>query len=494
MHIQAIFVNSSVYHATRSARGGLAAFTANGIIVGLGSHPTIAALPPQKRYDVEDGLLANPLASHACLDWTMLRPLEFVLVACPYETDEIQTTTGSRFEVVNVTVLRIPIREFVRAWRVPTATTTSGLSLLSQSVASHAIRVHAANGGLLSGVAILSSRVSLEADAATRIQSASRVRSAHMSYATLRTFAHMAAREAATSMIALQWRARPLRLKLNLARVARTLAMDSATTAAITDLLDDLAPDFALEIQQCCVSGVPAAPDWASARLSSRDDAMRQEAVSYARSNSAIKDVQVLSMDGRVFEATLPYSFIGSLPLGTPVPNVASAEWNPITVSQSRLDAFVRSSKLYPDEGVPFNVLDPTYHSLVAFDAQGDILGIITIQLATMSSVVSSDPSATMPLIYVALIATHPDTQRKGVGTALYHTAIRACFPDGKRTCPAYVLTEAVSAGDGWKWWKRRVVQKAALAVILAIQLLVVVHGEGALSKGALPCGEMLLL
>lgn len=497
LHTQAIFVNAPVHHVSRTARGGLSAFTANGLIVGLGSHPTIVALPDQKRYVVEDALFVNPLPAHAWLDWTMLRPLEFVLIACPFETDEIETDTGTRFEIVNVTVLKVPIREFVRKWRV--FNTTNDVLSQTQAMASHAIRVHCANGGLLSGVAILSSRVSLEANAAVRIQSVARVCRARRAYATLRMFAHMAARETSASMIALHWRARPLRINLNVARVARirlacALEMDSATTAAITDLLDDLAPDFAFEIEQDCVGGFPAAPDWRNIKLSPRDDGMRQEAISYTRSNPKLQDVQVLSINGNVFATTLPYNVIGSPPLGKPLSCVESAEWNSVCVSQLRLDGFVRESKLYPDGGVPFDVLDPTYHTLMAFDAEGHLVGVITIQLATMTSVVSSDANATMPLIHVALIATHPKTQRQGVGTALYNTAIRACFENGVRTSPAYILTEAVSAGDGWRWWKRRVVQKTALAVILAIQLLVIINGEDGLSKGALPSGELLLV
>lgn len=493
MHTQAIFVNAAVHHVSRAARGGLSTFTANGIVVGLGSHPSITALSDQKRYMVEDALFMNPLSAHVWLDYMMLRPLEFVLVACPFETDEIETDTGTRFEIVNVTVLKVPIGEFVRKWRVP-----AGVLSQMQATALHAIRVHCANGGLLSGVAILSSRVSLEANAAVRMQCIARVHPARRTYATLRMYARMAARETAASMIALQWGARPLRIKLNVARVARirlacALEMDSATTAAITDLLDDLAPDFAFEIEKDCVGGFPAAPDWRNIKLSPRDDGMRQEAISYTRSNPKLQDVQVLSLNGNVFATTLPYDVIGSPPLGKPLSCVDSAEWNSVCVSQLRLDGFVRESKLYPDGGVPFDVLDPTYHTLMAFDADGHLVGVITIQLATMTSVVSSDANATMPLIHVALIATHPKTQRQGVGTALYNTAIRACFENGVRNSSAYILTEAVSAGDGWRWWKRRVVQKTALAVILAIQLLVIINGEDGLSKGALPSGELLL-
>ena len=536
-----------VLHAMHR-RSGAQSLVACGVVVGLQFDPLSKDMNQSKRTLCNSQLaLAVGARQRMFVDDLMQKPLKALLVGVPNEYT-VTDAADVEVEVVTGGVLLVPVKDFLRRWRPLSREAAASRTEAHLSTAAQ-LKVVCKRAGFLGGPALaaaapahprpaaahqwlapkytppaprerISSCVlrpsaspppaaaSVAAPApppagsifaqvnakATLLQAATKGWIGRRIVAELREAALRATLEAAASMIATQWRAsavaRSERARLEAAAGER--AVDEMM-ALLSDILPDM-PDVARVWSECAQSH--AAPQWQSVRLNLRDTAMKEEAMSYARSNPGIANVLLLADSERVngvYLEKLPFPTLdATIPLGKPIKAVGRAQWNDARVSRAQLNDFVLSCGLYK-HGVPFNAQARGYHTLYAFSTEDDdvIVGCITIKLATITSLVSAH--GTMPLVYVALVATDPTLHGRGLGTALYNTALNAGFENGRRTGAAYVLAEAVQSGAGWQWWKKRVLAKHAVAVILAIQMIVVVDGNHALCRGALPCGDLLL-
>ena len=323
----------------------------------------------------------------------------------------------------------------------------------------------------------------------------------------------------------------------------------AATLNGMAMLLGDIAPGWLLDLNAHPAS-VPAAPDWATMRLvAPRDRGMQTAAVLHARLNPSLLNVLVvLREEGEGEEAGAttkapPLSvYLNTLPdagvavelatttiLATfPNDTISRVAWlggveegREGKLQQSDFEEFLRTTKsnLYANH-LPYDPTKRPYHTLVALgpSPEARIVGFVTLRVCLATSPFSGGGAATtttttgapmplvplvplvplapltplMPVIVIDLIATDPHIRGGGLGGALLKMAIAACFERGRgRPHGGYLLTEAVSTGQGWQFWQSRVTRKDPLAVSLAIQLICGV-AQGVLTEQAMPCGTLL--
>jgi hypothetical protein len=511
-------IGSVVVRTDLYKRAGASAHTSLGVVIGLCPDALARPLSQQRVHAASDRL--KLLVVHpdgVKLSNGSVQPLSYVLVACA-TTLESDNSTDFFYTATEIGAFKVDVQDF-RSGRWGVFSSSASFSASHAATLEH-IRVEARAAGFLQQASPMETATSDAAMAAAMAvvgaaeasKAAEAAEHAAAVEHTVREFVATAmdvALDAAATAAALEQQQQQLQKQaLEQQQQKQTLEQEEASAWMWPSPPDNSIDDFALALNNddfgdgvvvVDVGRRPAAAEWQTVNLLWREAEMRRYALKAARHNPGLAKVLLLrgafDNNDTIYTDKLPAAhdvISGPHPLGlNPIPGVATAKWN--ALDAFTISAFMRNAGVYPGDGVPFDATSPGYHTLSAHSSEGDLLGLITIKLAATTSILFPNvASATTPLICVSLLATKSSMREVGLGAALYETALCACFPQGKRLTEAYVFTEAVSKGSGWKWWRHRVYHKDPLAVILGIQLLIVDNVLN-FSPGSLPCGRLLL-
>ena len=221
--------------------------------------------------------------------------------------------------------------------------------------------------------------------------------------------------------------------------------------------------------------------DWELARMSRRDNELREFVLRVARIDTTLTQVRVMPFDDGTFfrsrtsiEGDAPAMRMGELIL----------QWNPPAVTQMSLNALVGECGLY-DGDVPFDVEDGIRHTLVASSLSGTLCGAMTIRIARAKHITLD----VVTVLFVELIAVLPGQRKSGLASRMLDAALSLARMNER---PIVLLCEATQSGPGWAWWKHRVSPKLPLAVVLLLQIIVCIDNSE-MAVGAMPCGSLLL-